>query len=467
MSDKAPFGTPSEKGRAGTVHLALGDNHNAYPGGQNVVLAPPRRRLPQRHDADRRRRHVHPARRPVGAVTAVAVVPLEAVGDRSSCRAAAGAACSSPTSACRATASSLGYSVFAPGTAAAPVRHETEEVAYVVTGHGRAAARRRGRGLRARRRALHPGRRLARGREHRGRRRGHGVRLPAARPIRRPSGAARHGGRRPSRSASRSPGPAASSRSRATPTSRSATSAAGYRASDIVQIKRKGVALDEVEAGRRDRARPRRTTASRSRPTCTSRRCCTARSTGARPDVGAVVHGHPPYATALRGHRRDARAPDARLGAVRRRPGRLRGDAGADHRGRAGPRRGARRSAAARAVILRNHGVLVVGKDVPWAVLTAVTLERAIRLQSHRPTLGDAAPDPGRPGRAHVAPTKYQDRFVDEYWAAWIRRARARRGRPPDGRRMNLELDGQRPRPWCARSSRRSCCSTSCATGSA
>ena len=35
-SDKAPYGTPSEKGRIGTVHLALGDNHNAYPGGQNV-----------------------------------------------------------------------------------------------------------------------------------------------------------------------------------------------------------------------------------------------------------------------------------------------------------------------------------------------------------------------------------------------------------------------------------------------
>jgi leucyl aminopeptidase (aminopeptidase T) len=34
-SEKAPFGTPSEKGRIGTVHLALGDNHNAYPGGQN------------------------------------------------------------------------------------------------------------------------------------------------------------------------------------------------------------------------------------------------------------------------------------------------------------------------------------------------------------------------------------------------------------------------------------------------
>lgn len=35
-STKAPFGTPSEKGRIGTVHLALGDNHNAYPGGKNV-----------------------------------------------------------------------------------------------------------------------------------------------------------------------------------------------------------------------------------------------------------------------------------------------------------------------------------------------------------------------------------------------------------------------------------------------
>src|SRR5580765_3862436 len=33
--EKAPFGTPSEKRRIGTVHLALGDNHRAYPGGQN------------------------------------------------------------------------------------------------------------------------------------------------------------------------------------------------------------------------------------------------------------------------------------------------------------------------------------------------------------------------------------------------------------------------------------------------
>jgi len=33
-------------------------------------------------------------------------------------------------------ASSLGYSVFTPGTVLTPVKHETEEVAYVVTGSG-------------------------------------------------------------------------------------------------------------------------------------------------------------------------------------------------------------------------------------------------------------------------------------------------------------------------------------------
>src|SRR6185437_6288326 len=34
-SDFAPVGDPSEKGRQGHVHFALGDNQNCYPGGQN------------------------------------------------------------------------------------------------------------------------------------------------------------------------------------------------------------------------------------------------------------------------------------------------------------------------------------------------------------------------------------------------------------------------------------------------
>jgi L-fuculose-phosphate aldolase len=74
-----------------------------------------------------------------------------------------------------------------------------------------------------------------------------------------------------------------------------------------------------------------------------------------------------------------------------------------------------------RAVILRNHGVLVVGKNVPWAVLTALTLERAIRLQSIARALGTLRPIAPQRAREMVA-DKYQDRFVDEYWAAWVRR---------------------------------------------
>jgi leucyl aminopeptidase (aminopeptidase T) len=35
ISDKPPFGGPSEKGKLGTAHFALGDNCHAYPGGQN------------------------------------------------------------------------------------------------------------------------------------------------------------------------------------------------------------------------------------------------------------------------------------------------------------------------------------------------------------------------------------------------------------------------------------------------
>ena len=75
------------------------------------------------------------------------------------------------------------------------------------------------------------------------------------------------------------------------------------------------------------------------------------------------------------------------------------------------------------AVLMRNHGVLVVGKDVRWAVLAAVTLERAVRLQAIAASLGPVAPIP-RQTAERMLPEKYNDRLVDEYWAAWIRRLR-------------------------------------------
>ena len=118
VSEVAPFGTPSEKGRVGTVHCALGDNHNAYPGGQNVCVAAPRRRRARGLDADRRQRPLDPQGRRNGCCTRDAAGhdghargrradpaarrQLEPDGaDRQVARAA--------------TRSSLGYSVFTPG----------------------------------------------------------------------------------------------------------------------------------------------------------------------------------------------------------------------------------------------------------------------------------------------------------------------------------------------------------------
>jgi L-fuculose-phosphate aldolase len=140
----------------------------------------------------------------------------------------------------------------------------------------------------------------------------------------------------------------------------------------------------------------------------------------ARPDVGAVVHGHPPYATALG-------ATDASLellthDAVLFADGvpvfdgspELVLDAG---QGSAvatalGPHR---------AVLLCNHGVLVTGKDVPWATLCAATLERAARLQSIASTYGSLRPIPTEAALAMHA-DKYRDAFLEEYWAAWLRK---------------------------------------------
>jgi ribulose-5-phosphate 4-epimerase/fuculose-1-phosphate aldolase len=184
-----------------------------------------------------------------------------------------------------------------------------------------------------------------------------------------------------------------------------------------VWIKRKGVALDEVEP--EDVVAIDDTEAVLHLETVLHTGVY-----GARPDVGAVVHGHPPHATALA-----ATAGELALlthDAVLFADGVPRFD---DPDLIVDEEQGDRVAAAlgsCRALLLNNHGVLVVGKDVPWAVLTAATLERAAWLQSIASRLGDPQPiDPGLVQQLNAV--KYRDEFVEEYWTAWQRRV-ARNG---------------------------------------
>ena len=79
---------------------------------------------------------------------------------------------------------------------------------------------------------------------------------------------------------------------------------------------------------------------------------------------------------------------------------------------------------------MRNHGVVVVGKDVPWAVLTALTLERAVQLQATAASLGELRPVADEAVEP-LHEMKYQDAFLSEYWDAWVRELR-REGRDFD-----------------------------------
>jgi ribulose-5-phosphate 4-epimerase/fuculose-1-phosphate aldolase len=185
-----------------------------------------------------------------------------------------------------------------------------------------------------------------------------------------------------------------------------------------IWIKRKGIALDEVEPD--DVVSLDDTTAVLHLETVLHTGVY-----GARPDVGAVVHGHPPYATALgaTASQLSLLTHDAILFAegVGRfdEPDLIVDDDQGD--------RVATALGDHRAVLLQNHGVVVVGKDVPWAVLTAATLERAARLQSLASTLGELRPIGDELAR-QLLPIKYRDEFVAEYWGAWQRSLARERG---------------------------------------
>ncbi len=139
----------------------------------------------------------------------------------------------------------------------------------------------------------------------------------------------------------------------------------------------------------------------------------------ARPDVGAVIHTHPMYSIAL----------GATVGGLEllSHDGLLFPDGVPVFDGTAGlvttPQDGkgvARTLGAGRAVLLRNHGILVAGEDISWAVLTALTLERAARIQFIARTLGDPVPIPREVAR-ELSASKYQEEFAEEYWQDWCR----------------------------------------------
>src|SRR5260221_496765 len=95
----------------------------------------------------------------------------------------------------------------------------------------------------------------------------------------------------------------------------------------------------------------------------------------ARPDVGAVIHTHPLHSIALG-------ATDQGL-ALLSHDGLLFPNGVPVFDGTAGlvtspahARAVAQALGSGRAVLLRNHGILVVGEDIPLAVLAAITTER-------------------------------------------------------------------------------------------
>ena len=142
----------------------------------------------------------------------------------------------------------------------------------------------------------------------------------------------------------------------------------------------------------------------------------------ARPDVGAVVHTHPPYATAFG-------ATDARLellnhDAVLFREGLAYFDDTAELIVR--PEQGSAVAAALgnkRVLVMRGHGLIVTGETVPWATYAALTLERVLQIQSIARSLGNLLPmTPEMADR--VYPDKYRDDHLAKYWDYLVRQVR-------------------------------------------
>ena len=141
-----------------------------------------------------------------------------------------------------------------------------------------------------------------------------------------------------------------------------------------------------------------------------------------RPDVRSVVHGHPPYATAFGAT--EARFAYLTHDSVLFADGVSTYDGAPDLIMNAGQGRAvAHALGGAAALLLRNHGVLVAERDVRWAVLAGVLLERSVYMQTIATALGPLHPIPAHL-LADLHAAKYQPSFAAEYWDAWVRELR-------------------------------------------
>jgi L-fuculose-phosphate aldolase len=112
----------------------------------------------------------------------------------------------------------------------------------------------------------------------------------------------------------------------------------------------------------------------------------------ARPDVSSVIHTHPPYSVALSASGRPLRCysqPSAlfyeALGVYSDTIALIRSPAlGKDVAAALGPHR---------AVLLKNHGVAVVGASIEEAVVNVIMLETAAKVQMITEAAGDPAPE--------------------------------------------------------------------------
>lgn len=142
----------------------------------------------------------------------------------------------------------------------------------------------------------------------------------------------------------------------------------------------------------------------------------------ARPDVGCVIHTHPVYTTALAATH--GRIELLNHDAVLFKDGPAIFEETAELiQERSQGEAVARALGDKRVLLLRGHGVLVVGSTVPWAVYTALTLERVVQIQAIARALGELRPMSEEMAE-RVYPDKYRDEFLETYWQYLIRQVR-------------------------------------------